>query len=97
MVEGNGGRGNGLRRLVGRWITRVAEALPRVRSRLFALVGLTLVPALVILGYDEWLARQRGLEAFNDVASRVVHLMRAPGGRRVRRFRACAFGSAGTG
>lgn len=76
MAEGNGGRGTGLRRLVGRWITRVAEVLPSVRSRLFALVGLTLVPALVILGYDEWQARQRGLEAFADVSTRVVRLMR---------------------
>ena len=53
----------------------MAELLPTVRSRLFALVALTLVPAVVILAYDEWLARQRGLEAFNDVAMRVVCLM----------------------
>ena len=74
MAE-DGGRTNGLRRLVGRWITRVAEALPTVRARLFALVGLTLVPAIVILAYDEWLARQRGLEAFADVSTRVVRLV----------------------
>jgi len=66
----------GLRRLVGRWIGRVAETLPTVRARLFALVGLALVPALVILAYDELLARQRGLDAFADVSTRVVRLMR---------------------
>ena len=43
--------------LVARWSGRVGEALPTVRARLYALVAVTLLPALVILGYDEWLAR----------------------------------------
>jgi hypothetical protein len=62
--------------LVGRWSGRVGEALPTVRARLYALVAVTLLPALVILGYDEWLARRRGLEALNELARSVGRLMR---------------------
>ena len=68
------GRRARVNRLLTRWTSRVAQVLPTVRGRLWALVGFAVLPSLVILSYDEWLARQRGLEAFNDVASRVVRL-----------------------
>ena len=41
-------------------IGRTGSALPTVRGRLFALVSIALVPALVILGYDLWVAKARG-------------------------------------
>ena len=56
-------------------VRRASERLPTVRARLYALVLLALVPALVILGYDEWLARQRGFAALADVSNRVVRLL----------------------
>ena len=34
-----------------------------------------LVPALVILVYDEWLARERGFAALTDLSTRVVRLL----------------------
>jgi len=71
--QDDGGRARG-NRLLARWTGRLAQVLPTVRGRLWALVGFAVLPSLVILSYDEWLARQRGLEAFNDVASRVVRL-----------------------
>jgi two-component system, sensor histidine kinase and response regulator len=58
-----------------RVVDRVASVLPTVRGRLFTLVLVALVPALVILAYDEWLARKRGLEALTDLSTRVVRLM----------------------
>ena len=58
-----------------RVVERVAAILPTVRGRLFALVLLAVVPALVILGYDEWLARERGFAALTDLSTRVVRLM----------------------
>ncbi len=58
-----------------RLIDRVASILPTVRGRLSALVVVALVPALVILAYDEWLARERGFAALSDVSTRVVRLM----------------------
>ena len=58
-----------------RIVERVASFLPTVRSRLSALVLMALVPALVILAYDEWLARERGFAALGDVTTRVVRLM----------------------
>jgi signal transduction histidine kinase/CheY-like chemotaxis protein/HPt (histidine-containing phosphotransfer) domain-containing protein len=58
-----------------RAVDRTASVLPTVRGRLSALVVLALVPALVILGYDEWLARRRALAALTDLSTRVVRLM----------------------
>ena len=56
-------------------VDRVASLLPTVRARLYALVLIALVPALVILGYDEWLARERGLAALTDSSLRIVRLL----------------------
>ena len=47
---------SGVRRRASHILDRVASVLPTVRARLFALVLVALVPALVILVYDEWLA-----------------------------------------
>src|SRR6185295_16947989 len=58
-----------------RVIDRIASVLPTVRGRLFALVVVALVPALVILAYDAWLARQRGFASLADLSTRVVRLM----------------------
>ena len=58
-----------------RIIDRVASLLPTVRGRLSALVLVALVPALVILGYDEWLSREQKFAALSDVSTRVVRLM----------------------
>ena len=58
-----------------RVVERVAAILPTVRGRLFALVLVAVVPALVILAYDEWLARERGFAALTDLSTRVVRLM----------------------
>ena len=57
------------------WLDRLSSMLPTVRGRLFVLVLLALVPALVILGYDEWQARQRAFLALTDLSTRVVRLM----------------------
>jgi hypothetical protein len=57
---------SGVRRRAVRALDRVASLLPTVRGRLVALVLMALVPALVILVYDEWLARQRGFAALTD-------------------------------
>jgi two-component system, sensor histidine kinase and response regulator len=56
-------------------LDRVASLLPTVRGRLSALVVIALLPALVILGYDEWLTRQRTFAALTDVTTRVVRLL----------------------
>ena len=66
---------NAMKHRVTRVIDRVASLLPTVRGRLSALVLVALVPALVILVYDEWLARERGFAALSDVSTRVVRLM----------------------
>jgi two-component system, sensor histidine kinase and response regulator len=58
-----------------RWVGRVSSSLTTVRGRLSALVVMALVPALVILGYDEWRLRQRGFAAVADVSVRIVRLM----------------------
>ena len=63
------------RREARRIFDRVGSALPTVRARLFALVLVALVPALVILVYDEWLARARAFDALTDLSMRVVRLM----------------------
>jgi two-component system, sensor histidine kinase and response regulator len=60
---------------VTRWGDRVGSLLPTVRGRLSALVVFALVPALVILGYDEWRARVRGFAVLTDLSTRVVRLM----------------------
>ena len=56
-------------------LDRVASLLPTVRGRLSALVVVALLPALAILTYDEWLARQRTLAALADVSTRVGRLL----------------------
>src|SRR3954454_4524917 len=64
-----------IRRRATRVLEQIAALLPTVRGRLSALVVMALVPALVILGYDEWLARERGFAALSDVSTRVLRLM----------------------
>ena len=56
-------------------LDRAASVLPTVRARLFALVLVALVPALLILLYDEWRARERGFAALTDLSTRVVRLL----------------------
>ena len=56
-------------------LDRVASLVPTVRGRLTALVLMALIPALVILAYDEWLARERAFAALTDVSMRVLRLM----------------------
>ena len=64
-----------VRRRASRILDRVAAVLPTVRARLFALVLVALVRALVILVYDQWLARERGFAALTDLSTRVVRLL----------------------
>ena len=66
---------SGIGSRASRILDRIASVLPTVRARLFALVLVALVPALVILGYDEWLARARAFDALTDLSMRVVRLM----------------------
>jgi len=66
-------------------VDRLASVVPTVRARLSALVALALVPALVILAYDEWVARQRGFAALADVSTRVVQLMERELNERIAR------------
>jgi signal transduction histidine kinase/CheY-like chemotaxis protein/HPt (histidine-containing phosphotransfer) domain-containing protein len=54
---------------------QIGSILPTVRGRLTALVVVALLPALVILVYDEWLARERGFNALTESSLRVVRLM----------------------
>ncbi len=68
-------RMSGIRRRTSQILDRVASVLPTVRARLFALVLVALIPALVILVYDEWLARERGFAALTDLSTRVVRLL----------------------
>ncbi len=74
-----------IRRRVTRVVERVGSVLPTVRGRLFALVLLALVPALVILAYDEWLARVRALSALTELSSRVVRLLERDLNERITR------------
>ena len=66
---------SGVRRRASHILDRVAAVLPTVRARLFALVLIALVPALLILVYDQWLARERGFAALTDLSTRVVRLL----------------------
>ena len=66
---------SGIRRGAGLVLDRAAAVLPTVRARLFALVLVALMPALVILVYDEWLARERGFAALTDLSTRIVRLL----------------------
>ena len=66
---------NRVRRTASHIIDRVAAVLPTVRARLFALVLVALVPALVILVYDALAARERGFAALTDLSTRVVGLL----------------------
>ena len=63
------------RRRAARALDRVAALLPTVRGRLTALVVLALIPALVSLGYSEWLARDREFDALTELSLRVVRLL----------------------
>ena len=75
MSVSDGDRPARIRRWGTRVVDRMAALVPTVRARLSALVVVALIPALVILAYDEWLARVRAFAALADVSSRVVRLM----------------------
>jgi two-component system, sensor histidine kinase and response regulator len=60
---------------MARWFGRISSVVPTVRGRLSILVVGALLPALVILAYDEWLARARGFAALTDLSTRVLRLM----------------------
>jgi hypothetical protein len=64
-----------VRRWTGELLHKVGSLLPTVRGRLFALVLMALVPAFVILTYNEWVARERGIAALTDLSTRVVRLI----------------------
>ena len=66
-------------------LDRVASLLPTVRGRLSALVVVALLPALVILAYDEWLTRERTFAALADVSTRVVRLLQREMENRIAR------------
>src|SRR4051794_23368307 len=76
---------SGARRRTNHVLDRVASVLPTVRARLFTLVLVALVPALVILFYDQWLARERGFAALTDLSTRVVRLLQREMDDRVTR------------
>ena len=76
---------SGVRRRASHILDRAASILPTVRARLFALVLVALVPALVILVYDEWLARDRGFAALTDLSTRVVRLLQREMDERITR------------
>ena len=63
------------RRRAKRLAEQVASIVPTVRGRLSALVLMALVPALVILGFDAWLVRQRALASLTELSTKVVRLM----------------------
>ena len=75
MSPGDADGLNRVRRTASHIIDRVAAVLPTVRARLFALVLVALVPALVILVYDALAARERGFAALTDLSTRVVGLL----------------------
>src|SRR5918993_2294236 len=76
---------SGIRRGASLILDRFAAVLPTVRARLFALVLVALVPALVILVYDGWLARERGFAALTDLSTRIVRLLQREMDDRVTR------------
>ncbi len=76
---------SGIRRRASHILDRAASILPTVRARLFALVLVALVPALVILVYDEWLARDRGFANLTDLSTRVVRLLQREMDERITR------------
>jgi signal transduction histidine kinase/CheY-like chemotaxis protein/HPt (histidine-containing phosphotransfer) domain-containing protein len=80
-----GGAAGGSSGWAHRVLDRVAAVLPTVRARLFTLVTVALVPALVILVYDEWRARERGFAALTDLSTRVVRLLQREMDDRIRR------------
>jgi signal transduction histidine kinase/DNA-binding response OmpR family regulator/HPt (histidine-containing phosphotransfer) domain-containing protein len=75
MTERDADRLSGITLRVRRAFDRMASLVPTVRGRLTALVIIALLPALAILGYDVWLAREQGFQALTDVSSRVVRLL----------------------
>lgn len=54
---------------------KTASVIPTVRGRLSALVVVALVPALVIVAYDAWRARERAFAELANVSTRIVRLM----------------------
>src|SRR5262245_27274414 len=74
-----------IRLRASRAIERAGSLVPTVRGRLFALVLIALVPALVILGYDEWRARHRAFTALSDLSMRVVRLVQRELDERITR------------
>jgi signal transduction histidine kinase/CheY-like chemotaxis protein/HPt (histidine-containing phosphotransfer) domain-containing protein len=74
-----------IRGRAARLVDQVASLLPTVRARLSALVLMALVPALVILGYDEWLARERAIAALGQTSKQAVRLMQRELEERVAR------------
>jgi two-component system sensor histidine kinase/response regulator len=72
-------------RRVARVVERVASLLPTVRARLGAVVLLALAPALAILAYEEWLARERGFAALTNLSTRIVRLMQRELDERITR------------
>src|ERR671912_2915769 len=76
---------SGVRRAASLVLDRFAAVLPTVRARLFALVLVALVPALVILVYDAWLARERGFASLTDLSTRIVGLLQREMESRVAR------------
>src|SRR5262245_21560771 len=64
-----------IRARTSRAIDRIDSVVPTVRGRLSALVLIALVPALVILGYDEYRSRERAFDALTNISTRVVRLV----------------------
>ena len=85
MSPSGGDELSGIRRRPSHILDRVASVLPTVRARLFALVLVALVPAFVILVFDQWLARDRGFASLTDLSTRVVRLLQREMDDRVTR------------
>jgi len=66
---------SGIVRKASRVLNRLVARFPTVKGRLSALVVVALLPALVILVYDEWLARERSVAALADQSTQVVRLL----------------------
>jgi signal transduction histidine kinase/CheY-like chemotaxis protein/HPt (histidine-containing phosphotransfer) domain-containing protein len=77
MSLGDDDRLNTFQRRAARAIQRAASVVPTVRGRLSALVILALVPALVSLGYQEWLTYRRAIAAVTDRSTPVVRLLQS--------------------
>ena len=75
MSLGDDDRLNAFQRRAARAVERVAAVFPTVRGRLSALVILALVPALVSLGYQEWITYHRAIAAVTDLSTPVVRLL----------------------